>query len=121
MTGIYDDQSDPTQAGQQFALILSYDKTLQRQLPGFYNYLLSYLQVKPANVNDVFYWANVKFGPKPTLRIVQRVIMQGKSGDQVAYAIAEKQLYASHYFEAALDLSFCVRGEQTARHKPAFT
>ncbi len=108
--GIYDDQSDPTQAGQQFALILSYDKTLQRQLPGFYNYLLSYPAGKPANVNDVFYWANVKFGPKPTLRIVQRVIMQGKSGDQVAYAIAEKQLYASHYFEAALDLSFCVRG-----------
>ena len=34
--GTYDDQSDPTQAGQQFALILSCDKTLQRQLPGFY-------------------------------------------------------------------------------------
>ena len=25
------------------------------------------------------------------------------------YAIAEKQLYASHYFETALDLTFCVR------------
>ncbi|MGB7309353.1 MAG: hypothetical protein WBC67_09835, partial [Candidatus Acidiferrales bacterium] len=26
-----------------------------------------------------------------------------------AYAVAVKQLYASHYFEAALDLTVCVR------------
>lgn len=108
--GTYDDQSDPTQVGQQFALILSYDKTLQQQLPSFYNYLLSYPSAKPANVENVFYWADVRFGLKPTLRIVQRVIMRGSPSDQVAYAIAEKQLYASHYFETALDLSFCVRG-----------
>jgi hypothetical protein len=31
-------------------------------------------------------------------------------GDQVAYAIAEKQLYSSHYFQTALDFSFCARG-----------
>ena len=36
--------------------------------------------------------------------------MRGSPNDQVAYAIAEKQLYSSHYFETALDLSFCVRG-----------
>jgi hypothetical protein len=104
--GTYNDQSDPTQVGRQFALILSYDRTLQQQLPSFYNYLLSYPSAKPPNVENVFYWADVKFGLKPTLRIVQRVIMRGNLSDQVAYAIADKQLYASHYFEAALDLSF---------------
>lgn len=112
--GTYNDQSDPTQVGQQFAFILSYDKTLQQELPGFYSYLLSYPAGKPANVEDIFYWANVKFGLKPTLRIVQRVTMRGNTSDQVAYAIAEKQLYASHYFETALDLSFCVRGTDSA-------
>jgi hypothetical protein len=111
--GTYNDQNDPTQVGQQFAFILSYNKTLQQQLPSFYNYLLSYPSAKPANVDNVFYWANVKFGLKPTLRIVQRVVMRGNTGDQVVYAIAEKQLYASHYFETALDLSFCVRGKDS--------
>jgi hypothetical protein len=52
----------------------------------------------------------VKFGLKPTLRVVQVVTMRGRPADPVAYAIAEKQLYSSHYFETALDLSFCVRG-----------
>ena len=40
------------------------------------------------------------------------VTMRGDSADPVAYAIAEKQLYSSHYFETALDLSFCVRGSE---------
>jgi len=31
------------------------------------------------------------------------------SADQMAYAIAEKQLYSSHYFQTALDLTFCLR------------
>jgi hypothetical protein len=61
----------------------------------------------------------VKFGLKPTLRVVQMVTMQGNPGDEVAYAIAEKQLYSSHYFETALDLSFCVRGSDDPA-KPGF-
>jgi len=32
-----------------------------------------------------------------------------RSVNEPAYAIAEKQLYSSHYFETALDLTFCVR------------
>ncbi len=54
----------------------------------------------------------MKFGLKPTLRIVHVVTMRGKPADEVAYAIAEKQLYSSHYFETALDLSLCIRGSE---------
>jgi len=108
--GTYNDKRDPFEVGQQFAYMLSYDKALPEYLPDFYQYLLNYPSAKPANVQDTFYWARVKFGLKPTLRVVQMLTMSGNPGDPVAYAIAEKQLYASHYFETALDLSFCVRG-----------
>ncbi len=46
---------------------------------------------------------------KPTFRIVQRVVYRGANSIGPVYAIAEKQLYASHYFEAALDLTVCVK------------
>ena len=59
-----------------------------------------------------FYRARVKFGLKPTLRIVHAVTLRGKPTDEVAYAVAEKQLYSSHYFETALDLSLCIRGSE---------
>ena len=51
----------------------------------------------------------MKFGLKPTLRIVHMVTMRGSSIDPIACAIAQKQLYSSHYFRTALDLSVCVR------------
>jgi hypothetical protein len=52
---------------------------------------------------------------KPTLRIVQMVTMHGSPNVAVAYAIAERQLYSSHYFETALDLSFCIRRGDDAK------
>jgi hypothetical protein len=117
--GVYNDKRDPTEVSQQFAYMLSYSKVLPEDLPAFYHYLLDYPKAKPANVEDTFYWARVKFGLKPTLRVVQMVTMRGDPADQVAYAIAEKQLYASHYFETALDLSFCVRGTDDSK-RPSF-
>ena len=108
--GGYNDKRDPTEVPRQFAYMLSYAKALPEHLPDFYHYLLAYPSGKPANVEDGFYWAEVKFGLKPTLRVVHVVTLRGKPGDRLAYAIAEKQLYSSHYFETALDLSFCVRG-----------
>jgi hypothetical protein len=40
-------------------------------------------------------------------------------GASLTYAIAEKQLYSSHYFATALDLSFCVR-DSDDQAKPGF-
>ena len=117
--GVYNDKREPTEVPHQFAYMLSYSKALPENLPDFYRYLLDYPRARPANVDDKFYWARVKFGLKPTLRIVQMVTLRGTPADPVAYAIAQKQLYASHYFETALDLSFCVRGSDDSK-RPGF-
>ena len=107
--GVYVDKPTPTDVSKQFAYMVGYSKALPEYLPDFYRYLLDYPQGKPANVENSFYWARVKFGLKPTLRVVHVLTMSGNPGDPIAYAIAEKQLYSSHYFETALDLTFCVR------------
>ena len=117
--GVYNDKHKPVDVAQQFAYMISYYKELPEHLPEFYRYLLSYPNERPANVEDTFYWARVKFGLKPTLRIVHVVTMKGKPGDEVAYAIAEKQLYSSHYFETALDLSLCIPANEDSTN-PGF-
>jgi len=117
--GVFRDKRNPTDVPQQFAYMLSYAKALPEQLPEFHRYLLKYPEQRPTNTEDAFYWAKVKFGLKPTLRIVHLITMPGKQGDPVVYAVAEKQLYSSHYFETALDLSFCVRAGETAT-EPGF-
>ena len=115
--GVYNDKRDAIDVANQFALMLSYSKAFPSRLPEFYKYLLSYPNSRPANVEDRFFWAKVKFGLKPTLRVVQLTTMLGKPEDDVACAIAEKQLYSSHYFETALDLSFCVRAPDDAKQR----
>jgi hypothetical protein len=114
--GVYNDKRDPTAVPEQFANLLSYGKALPEHAPDFYRYLLHYPHGKPANYEETFYWEKVKFGLKPTLRIVHMVTMRGSSADPIACAIAQKQLYSSHYFQTALDLSICVReGDDSKR------
>lgn len=112
----YDDKDEPVDTAKQFESIVSYAQTLTAKLPDFYHYLLAYPAAKPANTQDIFYWSNEKFGLKPTLRVIHVVITQGRSTDEPAYVIAEKQLYASHYFQTALSLTFLL---QDAEGKPA--
>lgn len=106
--GEYNDKRNPILVPQQFRYMLSYSKALPRYFPDFYNYLLTYPEGKPADVQNSFYWAKVKFGLKPTLRVVHVLTLQRETPGGPIIAVAEKQLYSSHYFETALDLAFCI-------------
>jgi hypothetical protein len=113
--GVYNDKRDPTEVAGHFKYMLSYAKALPKELPDFYRYLLAYPASKPANVEDTFYWTKVKFGLKPTLRVVHVLILHGTTPQEPAYVIAEKQLYSSHYFETALDLTYCIHGSDNPK------
>lgn len=117
--GQYNDRRNPTEVAKQFQYMIGYSKVLPTYLPGFYNYLIHYPKEKPPNTEDAFQWAKVDFGLKPTLRVTHLVTMRGSGPDEPAYAIAEKQLYSSHYFETALDLTFCIRDSKDPKH-PGF-
>ena len=106
--GVYNDKRSPTEVPRQFSYMLSYYKVFPRRFPDFFAYLLSYPNGRPAGAEDGFYWANVKFGLKPTLRLIHVVTMRANSASGAAAVVAEKQLYSSHYFETALDLTFCI-------------
>jgi len=106
--GTYDDKKETTDVAEQFKYMLSFSKALPDYLPDFYNYLLSYPNGAHDRVDDTFYWAKVKFGLKPTLRVIHVLTYQGIPPNEPVYTIAEKQLYSSHYFQTALDLTFCV-------------
>ena len=114
---VYNDKKQQVNVSDQFQYILSYTKALPVNLPDFYGYLLNYPNSKPANVESTFYWDSVKFGLKPTLRIVQVFTLKGNTPQEPAFVIAEKQLYASHYFETALDLTFCISGTDNPKQK----
>ena len=110
--GAYRDKNHPAAVAETFASLIGELEALPVYLPEFNAYLLEYPKAKSNNVQSGFYWEKVNFGLKPTFRIVQKIVYRGTIGKEPAYAVAEKQIYASHYFETALDLTVCVKDAQ---------
>lgn len=110
--GAYRDKKNPAAVAETFASLIGRFEALPVYLPELNAYLLEYPKAKSENIQAGFYWEMVNFGLKPTFRIVQKVIYRGAIAKEPAYAVAEKQLYASHYFEAAIDLTVCIKDAQ---------
>ena len=116
--GAYRDKSHPAAVAETFASLADRTKGLPVYLPELRDYLLNYPKADSGNIESQFYWEKVNFGLKPTFRMVQAVIYHGKSSTEL-YAVALKQIYASHYFETALDVTVCVKDLQAGNH-PGF-
>jgi hypothetical protein len=110
--GAYRDKKNPAAVAETFASLIGRFEALPVYLPELNEYLLKYPKAKSDNVQAGFYWEKVNFGLKPTFRIVQNIVYRGAIGKEPAYAVAEKQIYASHYFQTALDLAVCVKDVQ---------
>jgi len=109
--GTHRDKKSPAQVSKQFHALLSRSNLLLERLPAFYSYLLDYPDASLPDSTSFFYWEKVKFGLKPTLRINQQIAARATGEQGPVDVVAIKQLYASHYFQTALDLSFCAPGK----------
>jgi hypothetical protein len=103
----YRDKSDPMPPAEQFRSLLSHLESFPQYLPDLNRYLLKYPSSRPEEAQDFFYWEKVNFGLKPTIRVNHAIIYR-TSGPEPVHVLAIKQLYATHYFQTALDLSFCL-------------
>ena len=105
----YRDKRDPVPPAEQFRSLLNHVELFPQYLPDLNRYLLQYPNSRPEQVQNFHYWEKVNFGLKPTIR-VNHAILYRTSGPEPVHVLAIKQLYATHYFQTALDLSFCVPG-----------
>jgi hypothetical protein len=112
--GHYDDGSDPLPVAEEFDALLRSGDLLPAPVPMLIAYLDDYPRGRPAGAVDFFYWSVVDFGLKPTVRVNHVTIypLSGRPSSDVAYAIAIKQLYASHYFHTTLELRFLVADDR---------
>ena len=108
--GSYVDGDRSLPVAEQFRALLASRSPLPAPVPALLAYLDDYPQGRPAGAEDFFYWTVVDFGLKPTIRVNHVTIYPLSTGSPsgVAYAIAIKQLYASHYFHTTLELRFLV-------------
>ena len=108
--GDYFDQRRPLPVAEQFRALLASRDALPAPVPLLFAYLDHYPRGLPDAAEEFFYWTMVDFGLKPTIRVNHVIIypLSDRASTGVAFAIANKQLYASHYFHSTLELRFLV-------------
>ncbi len=106
--GSYFDSDEPMAVAEQFRALLTNGDPLPDPVPALLTYLEHYPLGFPPGADEFFYWTVVDFGLKPTIRLNHVTIypLADSAAPGEAYAIATKQLYASHYFHTTLELRF---------------
>ncbi len=105
---VYQDKDYDLAVDQTFETIVGRIAGLAAYLPELERYLLDYPKATLPNVDESFHWEHVKFGLKPTLRVNHVTTYRPPARDG-SFAIVDKQLYASHYFQVAVDFWVCVK------------
>ena len=103
----YSDKKKPVRLAEQFQGLLKASPYLERYVPGLYAYLDEFPNSQLDHAEDIFIWLKEDFD-KAKMRSILSVNHLVYYHPQVSDSnpiVAQKQLYASHYFEASLGLT----------------
>jgi hypothetical protein len=103
----YVDREQPQDTSAEFRKVLAASPYLLQYAPELHRYVEDYPRGRLEGAEDLFYWTKDKFGPKPTIAIYH-VTAWRDARDPSRAAVATTQIYASHYFQAGLDLTALV-------------
>ena len=105
----YDDGGGVRSADSFDAVLAQSAPTLSAFAPELQRYLATYPSERPAAARDFIYWRELRLPRmRPTLLVDHAVVYTPPNAPAF---VARKQIYASHYFEAALELLAAIEGE----------
>jgi hypothetical protein len=109
---IYLDSSRPQFVADEFVSLTRRLQDLPDPTSALADYLVGYPKAERSpGLEEFFYWSLADFGLKPVVRL-NHVVIQPASAGRTRFVIATKQLYASHYFQTALELRALVDDAQ---------
>jgi len=100
------DKKDPISTTDELDAIITNSPYLTKYAPEVTGYLQSYPSGQPAGATELFYWSVADIGLKPIVVVDHVAITPAAAGAEDPTMISVNQLYASHYFHAALQLLF---------------
>jgi hypothetical protein len=100
----YVDRGKPLSVRDAFSALDSGRRVLAARVPAIARDIAGYPRTRPPGSHEFFYWSKLRFGFKPTVRLNHVMIcpVHDHPGG-LRYVVVSKQLYASHYFDAALE------------------
>jgi hypothetical protein len=111
----YVDRESPLSVHAAFTALDSGRRVLAARVPAIARDIAGYPRTRPPGSHEFFYWSKLKFGFKPTVRVNHVLIcpVADQQATGLRYVVVSKQLYASHYFDAALEWRMIVADRET--------
>lgn len=106
---VYDDRGNlNVRSSEAFAAQLAESPYVYQNVPSLYTYLSTYPRGSLPGASEILYWSeDVLPRLRPILSVTHLVVYTPPELPAVTI-VAAKQIYANHYFEAALDLTGAV-------------
>jgi hypothetical protein len=100
---IYGDAETPLPLHTGFHALLAESPYVFNDAPSFHHYLNEFPRRPLPGVEDTLYWSSEDIGLRPLTTVTHASLYRPPPGGAAAL-IARKQVYASHYFHAALSI-----------------
>jgi hypothetical protein len=91
----------------EFAALVDGDDVIWRRLDDLRRHVLDYPHDR-LDASDVIYWSKERVYKRPVISVTHVSIMRQADEAPLRFAIASKQIYAMHYFDASLGLTLLV-------------
>jgi hypothetical protein len=106
---LYDDRRGATvRAREAFAALLAASPYVYQHVPSLERYFAAYPRERLADATEAIYWSeDVMPRLRPIISVTHHVVFAPPELPGATF-IAAKQIYANHYFEAVVDLTYAV-------------
>jgi hypothetical protein len=109
----YADQVKPLASGPEFASLIDDDVDIWKHFTQLRQHILQYPNLPAPETIDILYWSKER-ASRRTVVTVTHLAISRPAGGPSDYAIASKQIYGTHYFDASLGLTVLLRDRSTS-------
>jgi hypothetical protein len=110
----YADQEGTLDMPQEFGSLVRSDLGGWDRFPALRSHLLQYPGTLAPDTRDMLYWSKEKVGRRSVASITHLAIARTAGESPAEYAIASKQIYGTHYYDASLGLTMLVADRTSA-------
>jgi hypothetical protein len=104
----YADRAPRLNVGREFESLMGADTITSNYAPRLRRHLLEYPTSSAEKMSDFVYWSKELIRGRPVISVTHVATAAAVDDSPIEYAIASKQIYAMHYYDASLGLTLLV-------------
>lgn len=104
----YRNKAEPLNVADEFTILFDRSRPLSAATPAFFTYLQRFPRSSLSGVENILYWSKDDLGLRPVTSVTHLSLYTPPRDSREPVAIGTRQIYATHYFDAALGMTLAL-------------